>query len=425
MRLSALLAAAVLLCVLGGAVATVPAAGTSTAGSTADAPASLQTQAVTPDVSPATLHPINADADASFDSVVALETSPETEFRVVLHDDRSATWNITVEYELETDAQREAFDDLATDIEGGTAEGPLGAERFERLVAVADDSTDREMSMIDVDRSAERHEGVGTVSLEFTWVAFLDTEDEQLVLDDALTTPDGDPLLGSLESQQQLIVVTPDGYQVDTTPGINPDIREGNAWIEGPQQFTVDERLVITYSPVTGAGPTPSTPTATPTPAVPDDSSWAILGAALLIGAAILLAALLYRRKGSDVSAADGVVPTAGSDTSSSAGSGTGVDAGPDEREPSDAGEEDPPDLSLLSDEERVERLLDRNDGRMRQAAIVEETGWSDAKVSQLLSSMAEQERIEKLRLGRENLISLPDGEDAGAEDAGADDDAE
>jgi uncharacterized membrane protein len=48
----------------------------------------------------------------------------------------------------------------------------------------------------------------------------------------------------------------------------------------------------------------------------------------------------------------------------------------------------------------------------MRQANIVKETGWSDAKVSQLLSSMAEEDRVDKLRLGRENLISLPEGGD-------------
>lgn len=45
----------------------------------------------------------------------------------------------------------------------------------------------------------------------------------------------------------------------------------------------------------------------------------------------------------------------------------------------------------------------------MKQAAIVTETGWSNAKVSQLLSAMAEEGRVEKLRIGRENLISLPD----------------
>ena len=68
-------------------------------------------------------------------------------------------------------------------------------------------------------------------------------------------------------------------------------------------------------------------------------------------------------------------------------------------------------DLELLSDEERVERLLDSHGGRMRQGTIVTETGWSDAKVSQLLSAMADDGRVEKLRLGRENLISLADGD--------------
>ncbi|MFC7176811.1 helix-turn-helix transcriptional regulator [Halosegnis marinus] len=72
---------------------------------------------------------------------------------------------------------------------------------------------------------------------------------------------------------------------------------------------------------------------------------------------------------------------------------------------------DDEPDFDLLSDEERVEYLLERNGGRMKQATIVEETGWSNAKVSQLLSAMDEAGRVNKLRIGRENLISLP-GED-------------
>ena len=75
--------------------------------------------------------------------------------------------------------------------------------------------------------------------------------------------------------------------------------------------------------------------------------------------------------------------------------------------------EDSMPDIStdpaLLSDEERIEQLLSRNGGRMRQASIVDKTGWSDAKVSQVLSVMAEENRVDKLRLGRENLISLPE----------------
>jgi uncharacterized membrane protein len=47
----------------------------------------------------------------------------------------------------------------------------------------------------------------------------------------------------------------------------------------------------------------------------------------------------------------------------------------------------------------------------MKQANIVKETNWSNAKVSQLLSSMDEAGRVDKLRIGRENLITLPDEE--------------
>jgi uncharacterized membrane protein len=66
-------------------------------------------------------------------------------------------------------------------------------------------------------------------------------------------------------------------------------------------------------------------------------------------------------------------------------------------------------DAPLLSDEERVLTLLQERDGRMKQADIVDATDWSNAKVSQLLSEMAEGGEIRKLRIGRENLITLPE----------------
>jgi len=45
----------------------------------------------------------------------------------------------------------------------------------------------------------------------------------------------------------------------------------------------------------------------------------------------------------------------------------------------------------------------------MKQADIVSETNWSNAKVSQLLSKMNDNDEVDKLRIGRENLITLPD----------------
>jgi uncharacterized membrane protein len=51
--------------------------------------------------------------------------------------------------------------------------------------------------------------------------------------------------------------------------------------------------------------------------------------------------------------------------------------------------------------------LLDGNCGRMKQVDNVEEADWSKSKVSMLLSDMDEPNKISKLSLGRENVISL------------------
>ncbi|MFB6188927.1 MAG: hypothetical protein ABEI57_03510 [Halapricum sp.] len=62
----------------------------------------------------------------------------------------------------------------------------------------------------------------------------------------------------------------------------------------------------------------------------------------------------------------------------------------------------------LLTDTDQVRSLLESHSGRMRQSAIVEETEWSKSKVSMLLSDMEDDDEITKLRVGRENIISLP-----------------
>jgi len=78
------------------------------------------------------------------------------------------------------------------------------------------------------------------------------------------------------------------------------------------------------------------------------------------------------------------------------------------EREPA---QPEPVEPEELTDRERVVSILDDNDGRMKQARIVDETGWSKSKVSMLLSEMEDDDEISKLRVGRENIISLSGNE--------------
>ena len=77
-----------------------------------------------------------------------------------------------------------------------------------------------------------------------------------------------------------------------------------------------------------------------------------------------------------------------------------------------DAADTDP----LLTDEDRVKRLLRENGGRLQQGEFVERTDWSKSKVSRLLSRMEDEGEIEKIAIGRENLIALAGEGPEGAE---------
>lgn len=59
------------------------------------------------------------------------------------------------------------------------------------------------------------------------------------------------------------------------------------------------------------------------------------------------------------------------------------------------------------TDRETVVRLLQENDGRLNQSDIVAATDWSKAKVSRLLSRMADHDLIRKKQDGRQNIIVL------------------
>ncbi|MFP8953066.1 helix-turn-helix transcriptional regulator [Natrialbaceae archaeon A-arb3/5] len=65
----------------------------------------------------------------------------------------------------------------------------------------------------------------------------------------------------------------------------------------------------------------------------------------------------------------------------------------------------------FVTDRERIQQLVTENGGRMKQSKIVDSVDWSKAKVSRLLAELEEDDQVTKLRLGRENLVCLPDHE--------------
>ena len=415
-----LVALSVVVLVLVGLAGAPLAAGSLSAAEPAG-PASLDAPTATP-----------ADSGASAGEPTSLASDspvePETTISITLRGDRSADWEIVVEYDLETSAERAAFDDLAADYEAGAADVGPSLALYENMAALAAERTGREMRIESDSRQANRQGNTGTIRLSFTWTEFLEDDGEQLVFSDALETPENDTWLTSLEANQELRINTPRGYSITSA---NVAFSDNTVRIQGPYTFDPDDHIRITLE-------------GSPIPSIE------LLAIALVVAAAIIGAALLVRRDredeaipagttdagaagaGSDTAAAstaaetDATVgasdETVGDDTATSTAD---TDAASSSAE-GDAGASTPPaDLSLLADDERVERLLERNGGRMRQAQIVSETGWSDAKVSQLLSGMADEERITKLRIGRENLISLPGVEAFGPKTDADDEDDE
>ena len=393
--------------VAGAAVTTPPAPASDAAlshGQPTDAPL-----AVTPPEPTATpVGQIDSDFDPNTATRIRIEPTP----------DRDARWEVSVRYALADETEVGAFETAGERFLDGEV-GPDPA-LFEGFAREASRNVDRTMRIRDVDREVIVHEdpsefdvaedetaAVGELRLTFVWTEFLGTDGENLVLGDALTTPEG-TWLRSLGEGQTLEVATPEGYTVTGTPGATVPLRDNAVIVEGPRTFGEDEQIAVVYAPTGAVGP-----------------PWEMLTAAIVVAALLIAGSIVgYRRRGGDTGGAAGANgangatstdgDTQGTDAGADAAPGAAATAGsgPDGGSDADGETEPADDPSLLSDEERVERLLAENGGRMRQADIVTETGWSDAKVSQLLSAMADEGRVEKLRLGRENLISLPDGND-------------
>jgi uncharacterized membrane protein len=115
--------------------------------------------------------------------------------------------------------------------------------------------------------------------------------------------------------------------------------------------------------------------------------------------------------------------PDAGAGAGATAGAAAGAAAGTDDESESEAdesaaasGEEDTADVDpwedeLLSNQERVLALVEHEGGRMKQQEVAGTLDWTDAKTSQVVRKMRDEGELDAFRLGRENVLVLPDEE--------------
>ncbi len=350
-----------------------------------------------------TEHPgTERSVEPNTDSMGTSQEFDDRAFEVTIHENGSATWTFKYERALDEDDEGDevqAFEEWAEEFESGNADLYSGFQHMaENLTESGVESSGREGAATNFEREAYvDQEGIsqtgnntGVVEMSFVWEGFGavdddgtvragDVFDEWVLLEDQRLTVSTDD---SLEFQS----VQEDGrYNRESLENANKVTWSGELeFIPGEPRIVLDNTEESNEDGFLSGFDTFEDGTISPLLAI-------IAIIAMLIGVGTFV-----RHRGAD----DGPERPGGSSSETEAGlTETSVNTA----ESTDSLQE----TDLLTDEDRVVNLIEENGGRMKQVQIVDETGWSKSKVSMLLSEMEDSETISKLRVGRENIISL------------------
>lgn len=324
--------------------------------------------------------------------------------RIRVYPNGSARWTVQIRTHLDTDERVREYRAFQKRVRSNTSAflDPFD-RRITSVVGDASNATGRSMRptnfriTTNVQQVPRRW---GIVTYEFTWLNFTASDGDSLVV--------GDVFQGGffLAANDSLELRAPDGYRI-AEPAPDPDHRGDGVVVWRGRENFAHERPRVRIEPAPGNETRTSTATVTPTasstatPTVtrtptsttgdddPPATGGGFPGSLMLGGGAIALAVLL----GGYLAASRGLSATI-------AGVG-GADDPSEEAEP-----------RIVTDADRVVQLLNEEGGQIRQAEVEERMDWSSSKTSRTLSDMADEGRIEKIRIGRENVIRLPEDDE-------------
>lgn len=306
---------------------------------------------------------------------------------VSVHENGTADWRVEYRVRLDDENVTKAFEELEADVEeNSSAYRERFAARMRDTVSGAENATGREMTARNFGVHTERHQlpqEYGVIVYTFQWVGFAETTGDRIKVGDALSGL-------FLDGETTLLIAWPSGYSPTTVTPEPTETRERAVVWTGPLDFAGGgPNVVLDAVERTSTDESTATADATTTETGPageqssgSGPSTAHLLGGLLVALAVGSAAFVARRRGNT----DAEAPSGGNE--------------------SDAGD------ALKSNEERVLDLLADYDGRIKQQAVVEELGWTEAKTSRVVSALKDDGRVEVFRLGRENVVSLPDEDD-------------
>ena len=363
--------------------------------------------------------PVDAEAtDGGFGNVEteAFEAD-RTTFIITVRDDGSAEWRFRYEQRLDDD-QIEDFETYAERFNDEETESYRNfRERAIALTETGSETTDREMTADGFEREARIEErppageSFAVIEMSFEWTGLAVVEDGSVTVGDVFVAglyvgPD-QHLRFDRGPSLEFGSATP---TPDSTASESLSESETITW-HGERSFADREPRVVFVERSVGteqngtdggsesADGSPETDRSEPGSA----DRWA-LPLVVIVLIALLGSAVVFAYRGSSISAGSAETDSDAGETSSDSresGSGT-VPSGH-----SSDGTEPIIDGEIVSDEQRVVKLLEARGGRMKQVDIVERTDWSKSKVSMLLSEMESDGTVSKLRVGRENIVSL------------------
>lgn len=313
----------------------------------------------------------------------------------------TAVWTIQYRFRLDTTNETRGFERLRQRIaaERGSYVASVRGDA-ETTVHIAANQTGREMSVGNVSVGTWHQTmptDVGIVENRFVWRGFAAVNDSHVVA--------GDAIRGfSVGARTQVTVSWPDGYRaahLDPTPSE----REGSEATWEDADFGGDEpRFAFARR---SAGPPLHLVGAAGILLV-------VLGVAFVRRSAASAVPRPASLDGGRLAAAGWRQDAAGEPSSGGDAEGAADDAGEagdgdaaSDAEATTGDGEMPP--GPMSNEEQVMWVLEAHDGRVKQQRLAEKCDWSDSKTSRVVRRLHEEDAIDLFRLGRENVVSLPE----------------
>jgi uncharacterized membrane protein len=318
-----------------------------------------------------------------------------TRIELTLQPDGRANWQLALWTRLDGAEAASAFDSLERDIQSDPA---TVLEQFEsrmnETVAAAAESTGREMVARSFTVTTETRalpQEYGLLVYQFVWDGFAVVDGSTLRAGEAI-----DGLL--LESGTRLTVRWPERYELQSVDP-EPDEQSDHvlAWTGTETDILSGQPRVVVSADADGGTETP------------------LLVGGTLLGSLGVAGMLWWVHRRTDLT---GMLDQRGdpaetahtaTETETEAETETGTGTTETALEPH---EPDEPPAELLSNEERVLGLLEANGGRIKQQQVVAELDWTEAKTSQVVTTLRDEDAIEVFRIGRENVLSLPDESD-------------